>query len=55
MLSIGIDIGGTKIAGCLLGSDDQVIREERVASPAQDSNALLEAIVGMIQRLKAMK
>jgi len=52
MLSIGIDIGGTKIAGCLLGSDDQVIREERVASPAQDSNALLEAIVGMIQRLK---
>lgn len=52
MLSIGIDIGGTKIAGCLIDGEDKVLREDRVASPAQDSQALLEAIVGMIQRLK---
>jgi len=52
MLSIGIDIGGTKIAGCLIDGEDKVLREEKVATPAQDAKALLETIVKMIVSLK---
>ncbi len=52
MLSIGIDIGGTKIAGCLIDGDAKVLREERVPTPAQDTEALVDAVVAMINSLK---
>jgi glucokinase len=49
--AIGIDIGGTKIAGALVDAEGQIVKELRVPSPAQDSSALVDAVVGLIEEL----
>jgi glucokinase len=51
MKTVGIDIGGTKIAGVLLGEDAAVLREDRVPTPANDPEAIIEAVVGLVQQL----
>lgn len=51
MYSIGIDIGGTKIAGGLVDADGNIIRESKVPTPAQDSAAIADAVVSLIQEL----
>ena len=51
MHAIGIDIGGTKIAGALVDADGQIIREARVATPAGDSAAIVDAVVGLVEEL----
>lgn len=51
MHAIGIDIGGTKIAGALVDSEGQIIRESRVPTPAKDIDALVAAVVGLITEL----
>jgi glucokinase len=51
MFAIGIDIGGTKIAGALVDAEGQIIKESRVPSPAQDAEALVDAVVGLIEEL----
>lgn len=51
MRSIGIDIGGTKIAGALVSADGQIIRESRVPTPANDPNALVDAVVDLVEEL----
>lgn len=53
MKTVGIDIGGTKIAGVLLGADDSVIREDRVPTPATDPEAIIEAVVHLVEDLRA--
>jgi glucokinase len=53
MHAIGIDIGGTKIAGALVDSDGRIVLEERVPSPAGDPEAMVDAVVGLIERLSA--
>jgi glucokinase len=53
MHAIGIDIGGTKIAGALVDAQGQIVLEERVPSPAADPDAMVEAVVGLIERLSA--
>jgi glucokinase len=53
MHAIGIDIGGTKIAGALVDSQGAIVLEERVPSPAGDPEAMVDAVVGLIQRLSA--
>jgi glucokinase len=53
MYAIGIDIGGTKIAGALVDADGRIVLEERVPSPAGDPAAMVDAVVGLIQRLSA--
>lgn len=50
MHSIGIDIGGTKIAGGLVDELGTVVRSERIATPAE-SGELEDALVGMIEKL----
>lgn len=55
MYSVGIDIGGTKIAGVLLDAHDQVLASEKVPTPASDSEALLNAVVEMVQKLASGK
>ncbi len=49
--SIGIDIGGTKIAGGVVDETGAILAEERIATAAGDSSAIIEAVVGMIERL----
>lgn len=51
--AIGIDIGGTKIAGALVTDEGEIISEEREPTPAGDADAIVDAVVGMIQRLSA--
>lgn len=51
MYAIGIDIGGTKIAGALVDAEGQIVKELRVPSPAQDTSALVDAVVGLIEEL----
>lgn len=50
MHSIGIDIGGTKIAGALVDELGDIIRENRVPTPA-DPKGIEDAVVEMITQL----
>jgi fructokinase len=49
MLRFGIDLGGTKIELCAL-TGGQVVHRERVATPAADYGAIVEAIAGLVER-----
>ena len=51
MTTIGIDIGGTKIAGALVNAQGQILKELRVPTPAEDSSALLVAVIEMVKKL----
>lgn len=51
MHAIGIDIGGTKIAGAVVSETGNIVVEDRVATPAGDSEAIIDAVVHMIERL----
>lgn len=51
MLAIGIDIGGTKILGALVDADGKILHEERVASPAQDPDKMVEVVVALIKSI----
>ncbi|GAB3609527.1 ROK family glucokinase [Humibacter ginsengiterrae] len=52
MHAIGIDIGGTKIAGALVDELGVIIREDRVPTP-KDTRGIEDAVVEMIDRLSA--
>lgn len=51
MDAIGIDIGGTKIAGGVVSDFGDILVEDRVATDANDSEAIVDAVVAMIGRL----
>jgi glucokinase len=53
MHSVGIDIGGTKIAGALVDDSGAIIHELRVSSPIQDASQMVEAIASVINQLTA--
>lgn len=53
MHAIGIDIGGTKIAGALVDEAGQIVRDARVVTPAGDSAAIVDAVVGLVEELAA--
>ena len=52
-LRIGIDLGGTKIAGVALLPDDRVVAELRIPAPRDDYATTLTAIRGLVQELEA--
>jgi fructokinase len=49
---IGIDLGGSKIAGILLGKDDAIVASERRAAPQHDYAASIAAIADMVRALE---
>lgn len=51
LLAIGIDIGGTKIAGALIAGDGSVLRELRVPSPADSADDLVASVVELVKKL----
>lgn len=51
--AIGIDIGGTKIAGAVVDEVGNILAEDRVATDASDSDAIVDEVVAMIERLGA--
>lgn len=50
-VSIGIDIGGTKIAGGLIDSQGRLVARARRDTPAQDPRAIIEGTVDLIRQL----
>jgi glucokinase len=51
MYAVGIDIGGTKIAGALVDEDGTIVREARVATPASDGEGIVDAVVTLVEEL----
>lgn len=51
MDAIGIDIGGTKIAGAVVTDAGVILAEDRLATPVGDSDSIVDAVVAMIERL----
>ena len=51
-LRLGIDLGGTKIAGVALGPNDAVIAEDRRPAPKGDYAATIEAIAALVDALE---
>lgn len=51
--AIGIDIGGTKIAGALVDPDGSILARARVATPAQRTEDIVTATAGVIRELQA--
>jgi fructokinase len=51
-LRLGVDLGGSKIAGVALGPGGRIAAEERVAAPRHDYAATLRAVGDMVARLE---
>jgi glucokinase len=49
--AIGIDIGGTKIAGAVVSESGEILSEARIATPTGNSDTLVDAVVHMIESL----
>lgn len=49
--AIGIDIGGTKIAGAVVSESGEILAERRVATEAGNSDAIVDAVVDMVTSL----
>lgn len=50
--AMGIDIGGTKIAGALVGADGTITHREQVETPEDDTTAILDATAELIATLE---
>lgn len=53
MPRLGIDLGGTKIEGLLLGAQGETLWRERIATPQGDYRATLQAIAALVARAEA--
>lgn len=51
MHAIGIDIGGTKIAGALVTEGGEILRLERRSTPAGDPVAIVDIVVDLVRTL----
>lgn len=51
MHAIGIDIGGTKMAGALVDEAGEILNELKIPSPIDDSDQMIEAISSLISEL----
>ncbi len=52
-MRIGIDLGGTKIEGVVLASDGAIARRERVETPRESYEAVLDAVSRLVAELEA--
>lgn len=51
MHAIGIDIGGTKVAGALVTEAGEIVRLERRPTPAGDPRAIVDVVVELVREL----
>ena len=51
-LTIGVDVGGTKIAAGVVDEEGRILAELRVESPAQDVEDIETAIAGAVAELR---
>src|SRR5688572_18539308 len=52
MLRLGIDLGGTKIAGVALAPGGAIAAEHRCATPRHDYAATLDAVAGVVSEIE---
>jgi glucokinase len=52
-VSIGLDVGGTKILGVVVDTDGRVLEEVREPTPANDGAALVRAMAAAVTALRA--
>ncbi len=52
-MRIGIDLGGTKTEGAVLGDNDVFVERRRVPTPSKDYVALCDVIVELVRALEA--
>ena len=53
MITVGIDVGGTKIAGALVSETGEILMSLKVPTPAESTEELIEAVVSMVNELRA--
>ena len=51
-LTLGVDVGGTKILGLLVDADGAVLAEHRAPTPAGDARAVEDALVEVVDELR---
>lgn len=51
-LTIGVDVGGTKVAAGVVDEEGRILAEERRETPAQDADAVVDTIVAVIEELR---
>ncbi|MDP9417415.1 MAG: ROK family protein, partial [Actinomycetota bacterium] len=51
--TIGVDIGGTKVAGGVVDDNGEILAEERRDTPATDADGVVETIVAVIDTLRS--
>src|SRR3712207_4211615 len=51
-LTIGVDVGGTKVAAGIVDEGGRILATEREETPAGDPDAVVATIVEVIQRLR---
>ena len=51
-LTIGVDVGGTKVAGGVVDEDGTILAQHRVETPARDAVATTAAITTVIQTIR---
>jgi len=52
-MRIGVDLGGTKIEGVVLGDKGEILCRHRVATPQHDYLGTLNAVANLVERLEA--
>lgn len=52
-LTVGVDVGGTKVAGGVVDEKGQILAQHRVDTPARDAEATTNAITSVIETLRA--
>jgi glucokinase len=53
-LTIGVDVGGTKVAAGVVDEQGAILAQERVDTPAHDAAAVEDGIVDAVARLRAL-
>lgn len=53
MITVGIDVGGTKIAGALVNESGEILTSLKVPTPADSTEDLITAVVEMVEELRA--
>jgi glucokinase len=51
-LTVGVDVGGTKVAGGVVDEHGTIIAQHRVETPARDAEATTSAITSVIQTMR---
>ena len=51
-MRIGVDLGGTKIEGVVLGDDGLILARHRESTPRGDYDAIVAAVAGVVGRLE---